>query len=94
MCDCRSVTGEGGEGGQYCSAIVLHVGGFWERHPMWGKCKCTVHCQWGGVMCYTKEGKDSRAYSFGFENPHVTGMGGFRLIACVRKNEKLRHGCN
>lgn len=45
-------------------------------------------------MCYTKEGKDSRAYSFGFENPRVTGMGGFRWIACVRKNEKLRHGCN
>lgn len=59
-----------------------------------GKCKRTVHCQRGGVMCYTKEGKDSKAYSFGFENLRVTGMGGFRLIACVRENEKLRHGCN
>lgn len=39
----------------------------------------------GGVMCYTKEGKDLRAYSFGFENQRVTGMGGFRLIACVRR---------
>lgn len=48
----------------------------------------------GGVVCYTKEGKDSRAHSFGFENQCMTGMGGFRLIACVRKNEKLRHRCN
>lgn len=45
-------------------------------------------------MCYTKEGKGLRAYSFGFENQRVTGVGGFRLIACVRKKEKLRHGCN
>lgn len=35
-----------------------------------------------------------KGISFSFGNQCVTGVGGFRLIACVRKNEKLNHRCN
>lgn len=96
MCDYCSATEVGGKGGECRSEIVLHMGGLWVRcHTGRGVVNVlsTVDVC-GGVMCYTREGKDSRAYGFSSENRCVTGMGGFRLIACVRENEKLSHGCN
>lgn len=45
-------------------------------------------------MCHPKEGRDLRARNCSVGNQCVTGAGRFRLIARVRKSEKLSRGCD
>jgi hypothetical protein len=93
MHGCCSVPEVGGKGREYLFGIVLCVGDLGERCPMWVKCKCTVHCQLG-VSCATQKKAGIRGHWLQFWKSVCDWTGGFRLIACVRKNEKLSHRCN